>query len=49
MELLSRLTDWLDKQMAETWPAYAFMGFLVLIGCCCLGGPVGALVGAVIW
>lgn len=46
MNLLDRLTSWLDKEMAETWPAYAFMAGLVLVGCCCLGGPLGVLIGA---
>lgn len=48
MDLLDRLTSWLDEQMAETWPAYAFLTFLVLLGCCC-GGSLGLIIGASIW
>lgn len=44
MRLLARV----DKSMAETWPAYVFLAFLVLLGCCC-GGSIGLTLGALIW
>jgi hypothetical protein len=36
-------SDWWDRRMAETWPAYAFLGGLFLFGCCVGGAGVGAL------
>lgn len=43
MKLFS--TDWWDRQMAETWPAYAFLAGLFLAGCCCGSCFVGPIVG----
>ena len=43
MKLFS--TDWWDRQMAETWPAYAFLAGLFLAGCCCGSCLVGPIVG----
>ncbi len=46
MKLFS--SDWWDRQMAETWPAYALFAGLLLVGCCCgacLAGPIGWLIG----
>ncbi len=30
-----RLSAWVDKQSGSEWLSYAFLGFLVLVGCCC--------------
>lgn len=36
-------SDWWDRQMAETWPAYALFLAIFLFGCCSGGCVVGVL------